>query len=287
MDDHRRLAERVGVVLREQGTPEPHEEKAERFAWHVKRVRQWQRWWPGQIAAHQELGAMDILRLSAEAKCAGDLDEAFWRGFLAAHFGRPSVDPRDDVRRIESAGRMLCGFGAAPMWTWRAVSSDLPGFAIWLQDHRAQLAELRFGNHRKYESKQPGRLLLVIDGFVEWVDRSGGTPQHAFSTAGAPPPEAAFDTLYHRLRGLHRFGRTARFDLLLLLSDMGLLAARPGSCYLDGATGPVRGARKLWGDLSTAELERRADELARRVRLPFELVEDALCVWQKKPPMGS
>jgi hypothetical protein len=286
MDDHAQLVERLGTVLREQGVSKLREQHIEKFALQVERSQRRQRWWHRQLARPDQLRAMDILRWTTAAKGAGDLDEAIWRGFLAAHFGRPSVESPNDTQRIDSAGRLLCGFGNKPVWTWDAVSSALPVFETWLQEHSKQLADLRFGNHRKFESKKPDRLFAVIEGFVRWVEQPGGTPQSAFRTTGATSLEAAFDTLYHRMKGIHRFGRTGRFDLLLLLSDLGLLTARPGSSYLEGATGPIQGARLLWGDLPTADLEQRADELAQRVPLSPEIVEDALCMWQKKPRKG-
>ena len=47
--------------------------------------------------------AMDILRFIKEARHAGATNEAFWRAFLATHFGRLSADPTE----MESAGRFL------------------------------------------------------------------------------------------------------------------------------------------------------------------------------------
>jgi hypothetical protein len=279
MNDHVPLVERLSTVLNEQGVPKSHEEHIKTFAVQVERSQRWRRWWQRQLTRADQLRAMDILRWTVEAKSTGDLDEAIWRVFLAAHLGRMSAESHD-TQRIDSAGRLLCGFGERPMWTWGTTSSNLSGFEDWLQTHAEPLAELRFGNHRKFESKEPHQLFDVIESFVVWVDKFGPTPQSAFTT-GATSPEKAFDELYIRLNGIHRFGRTGRFDLLLLLSDLRLLEARPGSSYLEGATGPIRGAKLLWGDLPLAALEQRADELARRLGLAPETVEDALCMWQK------
>lgn len=281
MDAHAQFVESLASVLEVQGVHELRDGQVEDFTRYVERSQRWRRLWQRKLHEPEKLGKMDILRWTARAKSAGDRDEALWRAFLAAHFGRASVTPQNEARRIESAGKLLCGFSDEPVWTWQTVVSDLPSFAVWLDNHRAQLVELRFGNHRKYESKQPANLFAVVGGFAEWVSKWGGTPEKALSIDGATTPEAAFGELYQRFEGLYRFGRTGRFDLLLLLAEMDLITARPGSCCLRGATGPVRGARKLWGALPVAELERRADDLTRRVPLPFEIVEDALCNWQK------
>ena len=92
-----------------------------------------------------------------------------------------------------------------------------------------------------------------------------------------------FDLLYWRLRDtLFRFGRTGVFDFLSLLVDLGLLDAVAGSCYLSGATGPLKGARMVWGRRPVAELDALAANLARELEVPPQCVEDALCNWQKQ-----
>jgi len=93
-------------------------------------------------------------------------------------------------------------------------------------------------------------------------------------------PEAKFGVLYHSLKVIFRFNRTGAFDLLCLLGNTGLLPVRPGSCYLPGSTGPLIGARKLWGRPQPKELSRLADSTPQALRIPFEYV-NALCMWQK------
>jgi hypothetical protein len=231
---------------------------------------------------------MDIIRWMIEAKTYGDLDEALWRGFLAAHFGRGSAEPSKPLQ-VESAAQLLCGFGDTPRWTWDAVSSRPDVFEDWLEAEADQLWNLiQFGNHRKRRSKQPGDLFRVVESFVEWVARHGETPQWAFTTTGARTPEEAFDILYYRVMKplppalkIYDFGRLAALDMLILLGEVQVLPIRPGSVYLKGSTGPRKGAEKLWGKRPEAELARKADKLAETVPLPFDIVEDALCMWQK------
>ena len=90
-----------------------------------------------------------------------------------------------------------------------------------------------------------------------------------------------FDALYRRLRPLKQFGRTGRFDFLILLLDLGLISAEPRSCYLRGATGPLKGAKKLWGDRLPKELDELAADLSDRLTVSPIVMEDALCNWQK------
>ena len=223
---------------------------------------------------------MDILRWIAEVQKSDDLDEALWRAFLASHFGRPSADRRKS-QEVESAARLLCGFGTTPVWTWNRVSQNPAAFFEWLIQHQNQLATLRFGNHRKFESKKANKLFEVIAGFVDWVRGLGNNPQEAFATEGCDTSEEQFDRLFYRLTAIPRFGRLGAFDMLCLLGDMGILPVKAGSCYLKGASGPLNGARRLWGNRSVADLTRLADEAARALGVPIEVFEDALCNWQK------
>jgi alpha-glutamyl/putrescinyl thymine pyrophosphorylase-like protein len=207
-----------------------------------------------------------------------EVDEALWRSFLAAHFGRGSLDPSE---KAQSAGEFLCAFGTSPYWTWMRVSSDIHSFRSWLIKNSERLKALSFGNHRKYEAKKPMILYRVIVSFLDWVKDNWDTPESAFQRNSHGGPEAKFDALYHSLKSVFRFGRTGAFDLLCLLGNMGILPVRAGSCYLPGSTGPLKGARKLWGRRPPKELGRLADLTAQTLRIPFEVFEDALCMWQK------
>jgi hypothetical protein len=276
----RSLADRITDVLARQGGIQDRE-LIVKFAEHIMLLRGWERWWQDQIKDAYQLHQMDIMRLIVEARDAGDLDEAIWRCFLATHFGRPSADLGKDAQ-LHSAGRLLCAFGTEPVWTWERVSSDLPSLARWLEDQRTALAYLRFGNHRKHEIARPEQIYQVISSFVVWIQPLDRTPSQVFATNGSIAPEIEFDRLYHALRTVHRFGRTSQFDMLCLLRDAGILRVAPGSCYLEGATGPLTGAQKLWGQRSTVELDRLAVEFGRDLKVPMDILESALCTWQKK-----
>jgi hypothetical protein len=81
-----------------------------------------------------------------------------------------------------------------------------------------------------------------------------------------------------------RFGRTARFDYLTMLGKLGLAAIQPGSTYMEGATGPARGARLLFGvDASQRTLDQWVVQLGSILSLGMQEMEDSLCNWQKSP----
>ena len=178
--------------------------------------------------------ADDIIGLIQVARDSGDMDEAVWRSFLAAHFGRASTEPP----QIHSASQLLCAFGTDPVWTWQRVSSKPLAFRKWLADHGSDLQTLTFGNHRKYESKQPDHIWAVVDSFLD-LARKFGSPTGLVTIDPIEPSatDARFDLLYRRLSALWHFGRTGRFDFLVLLIDLGLISAEPTSCYLQGERG--------------------------------------------------
>lgn len=84
------------------------------------------------------------------------------------------------------------------------------------------------------------------------------------------------------------FGRLAKFDYLSLVGRYGLAPIAAGSAYLDGATGPGRGVRLLFdGNPTSASLnvtlQGKLDDLDARLNVGMEVMEDALCNWQKNP----
>ena len=235
--------------------------------------------WLQLLNSFGKLDQTDILFWISDGIKVGDKNEALWRGFLAGHFGRPSADP-GSKGQIESAGRFLCGFGELPIWTWKRISSTLQEFKKWLWSMEEDLRTLQYGNHRKFESRSPAALFSIVSSFHSWISRSGGDPQQAFNTQDSESPEEMFNILFNRMN-VWRFGRTGRFDFLCLLGEMGILPVRPGSCYLRGSTGPLTGARKLWGKQPIDTLTNLADDFAHRLGLRVEIFEDALCNWQK------
>jgi hypothetical protein len=220
----------------------------------------------------------DIVYWIARAQTAGDLDEVFWLAFLAGHFGRPTAGSSSR----DTTGIFLCAFGTAPRWTWSHISSDPESFRKWLNEEKERLRYLKYSNHRKFESQKPGILSDVMQSFIDWARESGGSPCQAFDVHITGDPHDSFRRLYRELGSkLRRFRRLAAFDTLWFIGELGLLPVKADSCYLSGATGPLRGARKLWGPRPPRELTKLADEAARALKIPYEVFEDALCRWQK------
>jgi hypothetical protein len=69
-----------------------------------------------------------------------------------------------------------------------------------------------------------------------------------------------------------------------MVGKLGLAPISPGSAYLRGATGPVKGARLLFGTQDKIEiLDAKLIELDAKLHVGMQVLEDALCNWQKSP----
>ncbi len=224
----------------------------------------------------------DPLRAAAIHANAGNIDEAAWLAFLAVYFGKHHSS---DWLYVQDVCR---GVGNASAWTWASASSNPSAFRSWMDQYavKTKAAGLGgFGNHRKYESlSAAGR---AIESYIQWVLQQGGHAtmlQNALTMASGDP-HLAFDLLFRSIDGTGmRFGRLAKFDYLTMLSKLGLSTITPGSTYLAGATGPRAGAQLLYGgNHSSLDLESWLADLGRVLNTCMQVLEDALCNWQKSP----
>jgi hypothetical protein len=80
-----------------------------------------------------------------------------------------------------------------------------------------------------------------------------------------------------------RFGRLARFDYLTMVGKLELAPIQPGLAYIKGSTGPLAGAKLLFGNAGATTLDEWAAQLARNLQVGMQVMEDSLCNWQKSP----
>ena len=229
----------------------------------------------------------DPLKAAVLKQRDGDLEEAFWLVFLSIHFGKHL-----------SSGWSLCraiyaGDGADG-WTWEIVRNDVSGFRNWLDANGRRLKDeddqRAFGNHRRYESLDAHSSVgtgEVVETYVQWADPSH---ENVFSAAirdSYGDSEGAFDDLFRSMKAVARFGRLARFDYLAMVEKLRLADIKAGSPYLQGATGPMRGARLIFGDVESrirpSVLNEWVSELAISLGVGMQEIEDSLCNWQKSP----
>ena len=210
-----------------------------------------------------------------------NIDEAAWLLFLMTHFAKP-IDI-DWLRLQDVYGMLGCG-----IWDWPTVSQNPAGFRDWLSNNW-QSVRGRFGNHRKYESLRPDsnrNMARVVEDYVEWIGPRGH--QHFFAHIVhhvGNDPTTIFEYLYNTMSVIS-FGRLAKFYYLAMLGRYRVAPVVAGSAFLNGASGPVRGARLLFDgrpDSTTRAdtLQTYLDDLDADVRVGMTIMEDALCNWQK------
>lgn len=216
-----------------------------------------------------------------------NIDEAFWLVFLLTHFGKNLKGGWQYLRNVYG------NLEGENIWSWTNTSSNPAQFSKWLQENqdaiRAKGVNHGFGNHRKYESLDKGTG-PAVESYINWV---GPTHKHVdliesvYQQSGHNP-KTSFDHLFHSMNAVVRFGRTARFDYLTMVGHMGLANIEPGFAYLQNSTGPLAGAKLLFcGDttakIRTANLESWLAELEADLGVGMQVLEDALCNWQKSP----
>jgi Alpha-glutamyl/putrescinyl thymine pyrophosphorylase clade 3 len=217
----------------------------------------------------------------------GDVEEAFWLTFLFVHFGKHARAGWRYAREVYG------GLGDGGPWNWARVSTDATRFRAWLDVHQDQLQRKGvprgFGNHRKYQSLDaysPSGTGAAVATYVDWVNPPRTHAQlvdKAYKDAGRDPRKT-FDDLYNSMDAVASFGRMARFDYLTMVGKLGLARIEPGSTYMQGSTGPLAGARLLFGEQASAKvLDGWLAELSTALGVGMQVLEDALCNWQKSP----
>jgi hypothetical protein len=229
----------------------------------------------------------DPLKAAILHQRQGDIEEAFWLTFLFVHFGKNARAGWRYAREVY--GRL----GDRDRWDWARTSANPDAFRAWLDAHQDDLKRpgvtRGFGNHRKYESLNaysPKGTGAVVESYIRWV--SPPRTHHQLveqAWRGAEgDPKKAFGELYRSMRAVAQFGRTARFDYLTMLGKLGLARIEPPSAYLQGATGPLRGAKLLFGlDENAATFDQWLVVLDSYLNVGMQALEDALCNWQKSP----
>lgn len=243
----------------------------------------------GNLTEDPNFPVFDPLRAAIINFKRGDYEEAFWLIFIFVHFGKHRRGAwryaREVYGKLQQGGR----------WDWDSVSGDVGEFRAWLDQNQQAIRRTSepggFGNHRKYESLggwSPAGTGAVVSSYVEWVEGAGGHRAlfNGVINSAAGNEQLAFDRLYRSMNAVHRFGRTARFDYLSMIWKAEFAQIRPGKAYIVGATGPQIGAKRLFGELgsaSAAELEAKLSVLESYLKVGFDVIEDAICNWQKSP----
>jgi hypothetical protein len=227
----------------------------------------------------------DPIRAAVFHAKQGNHDEACWLVFLFVTYGKGK---RTGWRLIRDVYGHL---GHGGRWDWASVSVNPAAMAAWIVANGEALWPLGtprpFGAHRQHETIAPSA--RTVETYAIWI----GMPGHRAKFVAAAAANGAnlhrtFDTLYHDMDQVHRYGRLAKFDYLTMLGKLNLAPIEPGSTYMTGATGPVSGARLLFAadrkaNLTPRWLDEQLVSLDAYLSVGMQVLEDALCNWQKNP----
>lgn len=233
----------------------------------------------------------DPIKAAAIRSREGEHDEACWFVFLFILFGK-------NLRTGYRLTRDIYGsLGSAQYWTWARTSGAPEKFRMWLRENQRTLKSKggQFGNHRKYMSlnaDSAGGTGEAVVTYVHWVldHRNHRSLFDGAESRAQHNPRCAFDLLYRSMaRQVASFGRIGRFDYLTMIAKLDLASIEPGSTYMTGATGPLAGARLLFGDAANGEAPATINrwlielEAVLGLYMGMQVLEDALCNWQKSP----
>lgn len=222
----------------------------------------------------------DPVRAAIYFQRLDSVEESAWLTFIFTHCGRHTKTDYQLAAAIYA--------GPDGPWTFERILAERDAFSEWWHAHweEIRLSGAKFGNHRKYETLRPesGGTLMAVLTYASWIESLGGH-QGAFALPDGVSPEGHFEWLYEAMSAVARFGRTARFDYLNMVAKIGLSSIVPGRAFFAGSTGPLAGARLLFGEpsLSAGAAEVKLKAVNLELRLPFDVWEDGLCNWQKSP----
>jgi len=233
----------------------------------------------GPDRANPNHSLFDPERAVAHFMQSGRVDEACWLLFLMTHFGRHAISGWQRLRDVYG----LLGKGTM---SWKKFARDPAKHTQWLEQNWEEIGGA-FGNHRKYESLDPEKNRPTSKVLLAYSELIGGDHAIFFDSLQLGESNDPFDVLYRNFKVL-TFGRLAKFDFLMLLSRYGVLEIIPRSAYLANATGPKKGAKLLFKNNSDANipnktLQSMVDDLDEVLAVGMEVLEDALCNWQKSP----
>lgn len=233
----------------------------------------------GPDRANPNHSLFDPERAVAHHLQSGRMDEACWLMFLMTHFARHA---KSEWRRLSDVYGML-GEGTL---SWKKFARNPAKYIQWLEQNWEKVGGA-FGNHRKYESLNPEKNRSTNKVLLAYYELIGKDHANYFDSLQLGTVNDPFDVLYRNFKVL-TFGRLAKFDFLMLLARYGVLEITPRSAYLATATGPKKGAKLLFANdqdanITNAALQGKLDDLDEVLAIGMEVLEDAICNWQKSP----
>lgn len=219
----------------------------------------------------------------------GEFDEANWLIFLSTHFG---IDPINKWKITKNLYSKL-GQDGNNKWSWTEVNNNPNNFFTWLDNNSSQIkGNAKFGNHRRYQSISATSNSGTGATIKSYLHLIGNSHIDFFSNINTDSPNSKlfFNRLYKIYkRGIKGFNRLGIFDFLCMLGKTGILNIEPDTPYLKGSSGPLRGAYLLYNlnaqqtNVNSLESYLVDFEPYLQVNFGMQVLEDALCNWQKNP----
>ncbi len=220
------------------------------------------------------------------------IEEAFWLTFLATHFGKHKRTKWKLMKAFYS------NLGRDPFWSWENINNNVDALEGWFDENLEALKdEGMFGNHRKYTSiggTKKNETQTTILSYIKWI-QGFGSHEVLVSLAASESsrdPKKSFRYFYNDMSKVFGFGRTAKFDFLCSVGKLKLAPIVPDDIYFSGATGPLQGAKLFFFnnakyEIPISELSKMVNDFEEKLNLNFgmQVLEDALCNWQKKPDL--
>ncbi|WP_297809597.1 hypothetical protein [uncultured Methylophaga sp.] len=235
------------------------------------------------VCAAPTSDAFDPIKAAIYYFANNQIEEAFWLVFLSTFTGKHKS------KKWIMLSEMYSMLGTGQLLTWDYINNNFQQFSSWYEKNHPNITRA-FGNHRKFETLKAhadGSPINVFSSYIHWV---GGNHQEMISDAIVkigPDPKDLFDYLFNAMSAVKQFGRTSRFDYLTMLGKVGLAHIEPPNIYLQGSTGPLGGAKLLFGTgFTKQEYEGKITELGDALTLgpmSMQVLEDSLCNWQKSP----
>jgi hypothetical protein len=190
--------------------------------------------------------------LYADVALLSDPEEAAWLAFLIAYLSPLQGDD-----------------------PWRAIAAAR---TPWATGEVPELDEVSTGPRSPHD---PARGAATLVAYRAWAQRAGSQAA-AFTGDPSWPAPRRFERAFERL-ALPRFGRAARFELLVLLGRLRVFDVRPWSLHLaaDALDPTVVAAKRALGIGDPLLLQRRAAELASGAGVPIEALDLALVNWSR------
>lgn len=236
-----------------------------------------------QRCADSNVNTFNPIKAAIWHRNQGNVDEAFWIAFLSTHFGKNRRSAWNLTRTVYH------GKGGSNIWSWNNVRDNTEDFKIWLDKNDTKIRMSgSFGNHRKYESIN--QLGDVVESYIGWVNASGNHKQLIDDSIliSGPNSRDLFNQLYKSM-DVYRFGRTGKFDFLCTVGKLSLANIEPDNLFLNGATGPVSGVKLLFNNSIDTPIQHQQLEIIELLEqhlgfdFGMQVLEDALCNWQKNP----